>query len=36
MQIIKERTMAGAIIVVICIIGAIIWGLQAGKKRTWF
>ncbi|HSR87674.1 MAG TPA: hypothetical protein VLL07_01870 [Pontiella sp.] len=25
--------MAGAIIVVICIIGAIIWGLQAGKKR---
>jgi hypothetical protein len=25
--------MGGAIIVVICIIGAIIWGLQAGKKR---
>ena len=25
--------MGGAIIVVICIIGAVIWGLQAGKKR---
>jgi len=26
--------MGGAIIVVICIIGAIIWGIRAGKKRS--
>ncbi|RKX44674.1 MAG: hypothetical protein DRP64_06070 [Verrucomicrobia bacterium] len=25
--------MGGAIIVVICIIGSIIWGIRAGKKR---